>query len=320
MHKKMSKNTKLVIGSPSNFWTWSPESGWDLTHPQTPDDAEPLQSRLLLDCEISNVAIDPAKTALMIIDLQNYTMCRAFRPDTVPAMYQAQDSLLMHGIPAARRAMIQIVWVNWGLTDEELETMTPGALRVFGFSANTVEADFGLSSRQAVARGLEGFIRCGETPTSTGLGADLGVIVLEDGVKVDAGKALMRDTWNAALHGPLLAAFEEGQAAPRPDVLLHKNRNSALWDATSECEQYLRRAGIQTILFAGANTDQCVIGTLQDAHAKGFDTILLQDGCATDSPTYAQQSVEWNCCRSWGFLSSCKALETAVFKAERESA
>ena len=314
----MFRNTKLVIGSTSNFWLWSPDSGWDLTHPKT-SDAAPLKTRLLLDCQISNVAIDPAKTALMIIDLQNYTMCRAFRPDTVPAMFRAQESLLMHGIPAARRAEIQIIWANWGLTNEELETMPPGSLRVFGFSANTEEADFGLSSRPAVANSLEGFVRCGEASTSSGLGADLGVIAFEDGTKVDAGKALMRGTWNAALHGPLLAAFEEGQSAPRPDILLHKNRNSALWGATSECEQYLRRAGIRTILFAGANTDQCVMATLQDAHSKGFDTILLQDGCATDSPTYAQQSVEWNCCRNWGFLSSCKALESAVSKIKKES-
>ena len=60
------------------------------------------------------------------------------------------------------------------------------------------------------------------------------------------------------------------------------------------------------------NTDQCVMSTLQDAHAKGFDTILLKDACATDSPGYAQKSAEYNCCRNWGFLLTCRALSEAA--------
>jgi nicotinamidase-related amidase len=54
--------------------------------------------------------------------------------------------------------------------------------------------------------------------------------------------------------------------------------------------------------------------TLQDAHAKGFDTIILKDGCATNSPDFSQQSAEWNCYKAWGFLSSYEALTNAVFK------
>ena len=60
------------------------------------------------------------------------------------------------------------------------------------------------------------------------------------------------------------------------------------------------------------STDQCVMSTLQDAHAKGLDTILLKDACATDSPGYAQKSAEYNCCRDWGFLSTCRALSEAA--------
>ena len=55
-----------------------------------------------------------------------------------------------------------------------------------------------------------------------------------------------------------------------------------------------------------------VMSTLQDSHAKGFDTSLLKDACATDSPEYAQESAEYNCCRNWGFLSICRALNEAV--------
>jgi nicotinamidase-related amidase len=302
---------KTVVGSPNNFWIWSRESGWDLTHPPTPD-AEPLQPRIPLECEISNIAIDPTKTALMIIDMQNFSMCCALKTDMASVLLQAQDTLLKYGIPAARTAKIQIIWLNWGLTERDMETMTPGAMRVFSWKANTEAVDYGISTRSTAAKGMEEFIRCGEIPRAIGLGADLGEIVLEDGTKVDAGRVLMRGTWNAALHGPLASAFEKGQAASRPDVLIHKNRNSGLSDAMSDCTEYLKREGIRTLLFTGMNTDQCVMGTLQDAHSKGFDTVLLRDGCATDSPRYAQQSAEFNCCRNWGFLSTCKALAKAA--------
>ena len=49
-----------------------------------------------------------------------------------------------------------------------------------------------------------------------------------------------------------------------------------------------------------------------DAHTMGYDTIMLKDGCATDSPDYAQKAAEYNMCRNWGFLSSCQALAQAA--------
>ncbi|TVY81387.1 Peroxyureidoacrylate/ureidoacrylate amidohydrolase [Lachnellula suecica] len=292
----------VVIGSGDNFWTWSRDRGWDLTHP-APGELGPLKTALALRCELSNVTIDTTKSALVIIDLQNYSMCKALAPDVHPSLVMAQETLLNYGIPAARRANIQVIWLNWGLTDQDLEKMPPAAFRTFGFKANSDETDYGISVKT-----LDETIECGEAPRLTGLGADLGVIELENVTKVEAGRALMKGTWNAALHGPLLAMFEEGQTAPRPDVLIHKNRNSALWENHSDFEIFLKHEGIRTLLFTGANTDQCVMATLQDAHSKSFDTILLKDGCATDSPQYAQQSAEYNCCRNWGFLSSCRAL------------
>ncbi|KAK0610366.1 hypothetical protein B0T17DRAFT_544339 [Bombardia bombarda] len=73
-----------------------------------------------------------------------------------------------------------------------------------------------------------------------------------------------------------------------------------------------RMRHIRTLLFAGMNTDQCLMATLQDAHSRDPNTIVLRDACATDSPGYAQQSAEFNCCINWGFLTSCKALATAA--------
>ncbi|KAF2259247.1 isochorismatase family protein [Lojkania enalia] len=301
--------SSVVVGSPNNFWIWSRKFGWDLTHPATPD-APPIQPRLCLRCEISNITIDPMKTALVIIDMHNYSMSCA--PNVNPAVFRAQDMLLKYAIPAARKAGIQIIWLNWGLTEEDLKTIPPGAMRVLGWEANCDAIDYGLSIRSLSPDGTSEMISCGEHPVFRGPGADLGEVMLEDGTSLDAGRALMRGTWNAELNGPLLSAFEESQGTTRPDVRIHKDRNSGLYSSSCDCSIFLTRSGIRTLLFAGMNTDQCVMSTLQDAHCRGYDTVLVKDACATDSPRYAQENAEFNCCRNLGFLTTCESLAQAA--------
>jgi len=123
---------------------------------------------------------------------------------------------------------------------------------------------------------------------------------------------LIRDQWNTELHGPLQGAFQEGLKAKVPDVRFHKERLSGLWGSGSDLETFLEKHGITTLLFAGVNTDQCVLATLQDGCTKSWDTILLRDGCGTTSPEYAKQMVEFNCQKSWGFVSSCEELARGV--------
>ena len=44
----------------------------------------------------------------------------------------------------------------------------------------------------------------------------------------------------------------------------------------------------------------------------GYDCILLQDGCGTTSPNFAQQGIAYNAANTWGFASSCKDLAEAA--------
>lgn len=146
-----------------------------------------------------------------------------------------------------------------------------------------------------------------------GLGSKIGPVVVENGRTVDAGKLLMRGTWNAALPRSLNNAFIEGQQQKdKPDVWVHKNRMSGLWGSGTACTEYLEREGIKTLIFAGVNTDQCVGGSLQDAFTKGWDCILLKDACGTTSPAFATECVEFNCARTWGFVTECNELEKGV--------
>ncbi|KAK0655403.1 hypothetical protein B0T16DRAFT_318937, partial [Cercophora newfieldiana] len=45
----------------------------------------------------------------------------------------AEDVLLSTGIPAARRAGIQIIWLSWGITEDDLEALPPAVDRIFRF-------------------------------------------------------------------------------------------------------------------------------------------------------------------------------------------
>jgi len=94
----------------------------------------------------------------------------------------------------------------------------------------------------------------------------------------------------------------------------------ALWGGGTPCTEYLEASGIKTLLFAGVNTDQCVGGSLQDAFSRGYDCLLLTDGCATTSPSSSQQSIEFNAEKCWGFALSCEQFEKGVGRIQQSAA
>lgn len=52
----------------------------------------------------------------------------------------------------------------------------------------------------------------------------------------------------------------------------------------SRMEWVLRRAGIETLVFAGIVTNGGVASTVRDAHVRDFHAIVLSDGCAAFTP------------------------------------
>ncbi|KAJ8132116.1 hypothetical protein O1611_g1505 [Lasiodiplodia mahajangana] len=294
----------VVLGNSKNFWIWSKENGFDLTHPPTPH-SKPIEPRLRLQCSLTPVVIDPAKTALLIIDIQNYDLHEALGNDN-HNFYNAEEIVLRHAIPAARKSGIQIIWVTTGYSDDDLKEMDPAVFRTFNF--NPVEENPGWEKLYPG----EGFSNKGEYRNQKGVGEPIGEVELQDGTKIDAGRVLVRGSWNSWLHDPLAKSYEDSQETEKPDVHFYKNRSSGMCLRMTELTEYLERNNLRTLLFTGINIDQCVMGTLQDAYLRGFDTILLKDGCATDSPGYANMSVEFNCLRCWGFLSTCKDFSKGV--------
>ena len=64
------KHYTAVIGNKKNFWLYDSKTGFDLTHPETPD-APKITPRVQIETTTSPITIDPDKSALVIIDMQN---------------------------------------------------------------------------------------------------------------------------------------------------------------------------------------------------------------------------------------------------------
>nr|RBR00957.1 hypothetical protein FVER53263_20338 [Fusarium verticillioides] len=272
-----------TVGGKNNFWLWTKKDGFDLTHPPTPGSPS-IYPRITLNTRTEKATIDPSKTALVVIDMQNYFLSPFLgRPPKSPGL-GIVDKLVKQVIPVCRRASIPVVWLGWGVKDSELDDMPPSIAREFDFplDKNFVKPKF-LGS----------------------IGTEIGKVKCEDGTLIDAGRVMMRDQWNTEFH-PSLKAIAEPQ-----DMHINKNRLSGFWGGTG-IEDALRKRGIRTLLFAGENTDQCVSETIRDAYTKGWDCLMLSDACATTSPEFAKKCTEYNCEEGWGFVLSCEDLADGV--------
>ncbi|KAK8194595.1 isochorismatase family protein [Phyllosticta capitalensis] len=317
---EQTQHRRAVIGNADNFWLYSSQDGFNLTHPAKFDSPQ-SEPCFTLQTTTTPITLSPAKTALVIIDMQNFFLSEAFGRGKGPG-HAAAEKLMSNAIPAARKADVRVIWVNWGLTAEDCTNMPPAVKRAFGFEAvpdstadgeqpNGIAVDkFGsprhLGGSVLLENGKDGRIY-------RGLGSPCGTVKLASGEEVDAGGLLMRNAWNAALYPPLDEAYRQGSRLPSTaDVWIHKNRMSGMWGQSTPLQEFLEDQGIRTLVFAGVNTDQCVSGTLTDAFSKGYDCVLLGDAAGTTSPGFSQECIEYNAAKTWGFLSSTDNFARAV--------
>ncbi|MCJ1340025.1 hypothetical protein MMC09_005319 [Bachmanniomyces sp. S44760] len=323
--------SRTLIGKPPNHWLYSPDPPtFDLTRPSPPSFPIPSPSEsITLQTTTARAIISPALTALLIIDMQNFFLSPALGRDPNGAGIKAADKLLSTAIPAARKAGIRIIWLNWGLTQGDIDTMPPSIIRAFGFEAAPTNHDSqkahenenNTNKEEEEEEEEEDEDEKSSNPTPIprnihkGLGHPLGPIHLPNNnhQTIDGGRILMLSTWNASLPPSLHAAYLTGTTLPTtPDIQIPKTRQSGLSGAQTPCTNFLNQQGITTLLFAGVNTDQCVAGSLLDACHKGWDCVLLSDCCGTTSPGFAKEAVEWNCERGWGFVGCSEGLERGV--------
>ena len=128
-----TKSGVKVVGSQSNFWLWYEQDGFDLTHPETPT-STPVQPRIALQTTYIPITITPSKTALVVIDMKNFFLSRSL--GRKGQCHDADAMLLKYALPATRNADIQVIWLTWGLTEADLESMSQTSLRIFKFDDN----------------------------------------------------------------------------------------------------------------------------------------------------------------------------------------
>ena len=292
------------LGPESNSWRFSSDDAdvvFDLTRSMD-GNTNGLQIKVSTGATIKT---DPARCALVIIDMQNYFLSEALGRSRGQG-HEASENLIKHAIPAARKAGMQIIWLSWGLTDEDMLSMPAAVKRCFGFPACDAKGQTVLLDRHGTVRTDRGF---------AGLGGEIGNVIVPEHERVedekdqiDAGRVLFRDTWNAEIYGPLKEHCKSG------DQRITKNRISGLWDYETPMSKYLQQNGFTTLFFAGVNTDQCVGSTLSDAFSYGYDCVLLKDGCGTSSPAFATQAWEFNVENGFGFVTTCKDLYDAAMR------
>lgn len=260
--------------------------------------------------------IKPEITALVIIDMQNYFLSPALGRDPSGPGHAAMNTLLQSTIPAARKAGIRVVWLNWGVTEQDIDEMPAATLKGFGgLNAFRPEEE----KKEQVNVEVERLVNTKPSRIYEGFGTPMGIVKVEDEagggeMETDAGRLLMPDQWNSSLPPALNKVYQEGlilESPSKPDVWIYKNRMSGMWNPSTPACQFLLKEGIKTLLFCGVNTDQCVGGTLVDAYNMGWDCILVRDGCGTGTPG-GKDVTEWNVARSWGFVVDSEEVENGV--------
>jgi nicotinamidase-related amidase len=132
-------------------------------------------------------------------------------------------------------------------------------------------------------------------PTGQGIG-------LGDPLPGSGARVLEKDSWAAAI-------VDELKPAPE-DLRVDKHRISGFWD--TPLDGILRTLGMRTLLFAGVNTDQCVLCTLQDANFLGYGCVMVTDCCATTSPAYCTEASIFNVKKCFGFVTDSERIVGAL--------
>ncbi|WP_261164309.1 cysteine hydrolase family protein [Microbacterium sp. Marseille-Q6965] len=125
------------------------------------------------------------------------------------------------------------------------------------------------------------------------------------GIGQPAGRSeavLTRGSWGAAIVDEL---------SPGPsDVHVDKFRMSGFFD--TPLDSVLKARGIDTVLFAGVNADQCVAATLMDAACLGYDVVMVEGASATTSPAYCYDATVYNVRQCFGFTVTPDSLLEAL--------
>lgn len=136
----------------------------------------------------------------------------------------------------------------------------------------------------------------------------------QDGLSVGIGEPLPENGSRVLQKGSWGAAIVDDLEVKPDDICVDKFRMSGFID--TPLDSILRNLRVETLLFAGVNLDQCVMATLQDAVNYGYDSIVLEDCCATNSPSFCLDATIYNVKQCYGFVAHSSGLFAALQQKE----
>jgi nicotinamidase-related amidase len=96
--------------------------------------------------------------------------------------------------------------------------------------------------------------------------------------KTIPGASFVRQS-GKCVEGSVWAEFMPGLEPANHEPLIKKLRYSGFY--ATDLERVLRTLGVETLFIAGVNTNNCVLGTSFDAHARDFRVILVEEACGS---------------------------------------
>ena len=94
---------------------------------------------------------------------------------------------------------------------------------------------------------------------------------------------------------------------PRPgEIIIPKNSAGAF--NSSPIDQILRNMDITGLVIGGLITEACVESTAREAADRGYDCILLEDGCASDISQDIHEMTLFNFARTFGEVRSTQEV------------
>ena len=163
---------KNVLGNYYNYWKLEDnQTTWDLTR----SDRMPVTSPKIIPMLGSRekAIIEPNRTAMIIVDMQNFFLHPKLSPSAVRGREAVQPTLNL--IKAFGENGMKVLWVNWGIDSFDLVTLPPSFLD--GFSTNhEMNSTF-----------------C----------TDMGTLKEDNGTEIELGKKLCRGAWVKPMGGSL---------------------------------------------------------------------------------------------------------------------
>lgn len=111
----------------------------------------------------------------------------------------------------------------------------------------------------------------------------------QDGAPIPGTDGLVRQAGKCTAESPYAEVMPDvAPLAYEPQVL--KKRYSGFYN--TDLDNVLRGFGVETLFIGGVNTNNCVLGTVFDAHARDYRVIVLADACGSmNGPEYHEAAL-----------------------------